>query len=1013
MKLKFITSAMLLCLGGATFVATAQLEWQSQYSIGEGKIAPHTYVLPYCSPEAVVARDYKSSPYFMSLNGEWRFNWVQNPDNRPAEFYEPDYYVGSWATINVPGNWERQGYGTAIYVNESYEFDEEYFNFKKNPPFVPYEQNEVGSYRRDFTIPESWDGRRVVLCCESVTSFFYVWVNGVKLGYSAGSKVAAEWDITEYLNAGEQNIVALEVYRWSSGSYLECQDMWRISGVERDVYLYSTPKSYIADYRVESTLDDSYSSALFALEVEVDNFESQSLDYTLLNSAGESILAGAADLNGSIFEVDQVEIPNIEKWSAESPNLYTLVLELKGDKGEVIETTGCKVGFRRSEIIDRRFCINGVPVIIKGANRHEHSQIGRGVSRELMIKDVELMKQHNINTVRNAHYPTDPFWYELCDEYGLYVIDEANIESHGMFYGPASLAKDSTWLAAHLDRVERAYNRSKNHPSVVIWSLGNEAGNGINFERAYDWLKAEDPSRPVQYERAEQNYNTDIYTRMYRSVEEIRAYVNNPETYRPMIMNEYLHTMGNSGGGLREYIEVFEDEPLAQGGCVWDWVDQSFREIDENGRWYWSYGGDYGGEGVPSFGNFCCNGLISADRVPYPHLIEVKSAYQYIKAKLVDAKTLKFEVKNWYDFTPLSDFTLRWELVADSGEVIAEGEKKVECEPHQTTQVELGAVKCPKGEQEAYLNLYWHQDGAKPALAENYRVAYDQFVVKQPKSYRAELPAHSADVAIEIDEQSGELKSYKYCGEELLVTPLRLSLTRPYTDNDGRDREVGEKVWAAADLYSMRQVATLVKLNKYGGVAQVDLLNSRDEKIGEATFDYKLDRDGALSVGVEFVADTQYVATVARVGLRAELADSYSKVSYLGRGDHETHIDRNISGQIGIWSSDVDRMFINYVRPQMSGNRTDVRWVSLTDKSGAGLFVTSQSPFQFCASPYTDEVISAASHINELTKSGTTTLHIDARHAGVGTASCGPGVHPEYQLPAGAYSFNFVITPTK
>ena len=486
-------------------------EWQSQYAVGLNKLNPHAYVWPYATAADVQKGAYEESPYYMSLNGKWKFHWVKNPDTRPKDFYKPSFYTGGWADINVPGNWERQGYGTAIYVNETYEFDDKMFNFKKNPPLVPSEENEVGSYRRTFTIPAGWEGRRVILCCEGVISFYYAWVNGEFLGYNQDSKTPAEWDITDKLKKGE-NTIALEVYRWSAGAYLECQDMWRLSGIERDVYLYSTPKQYIADYKVTSILEkNTYKDGVFELDVTVEGAAAgiATVAYELQNEAGKTVLNGSQPVKSrglsNLITFDEKRIPDVEKWSAEHPNLYTLILELKDANGKVTEVTGTKVGFRTSEIKDGRFCINGVPVLVKGVNRHEHSQLGRTVSKELMEEDIKLMKQHNINTVRNSHYPAHPYWYQLCDRYGLYMIDEANIESHGMGYGPASLAKDSTWLTAHMDRTHRMYERSKNHPAIVIWSLGNEAGNGINFERTYDWLKSVEKNRPVQYERAEEN----------------------------------------------------------------------------------------------------------------------------------------------------------------------------------------------------------------------------------------------------------------------------------------------------------------------------------------------------------------------------------------------------------------------------------------------------------------------------------------------------------------------------
>ena len=769
---KTLLSLCLTCLLTIPAIAqTVQPEWQSQYAIGKNKLAPHTYIWPYANADAAGEGNYEQSPYYMSLNGKWKFHWVKNPDHRPKDFYKPSFYTGGWADIDVPGNWERQGYGTAIYVNETYEFDDPLFNFKKNPPLVPYAENEVGSYRRTFTVPADWKDRRIVICCEGVISFYYIWVNGHMLGYNQGSKTPAEWDITDYVQEGE-NTVALEVYRWSAGSYLECQDMWRLSGIERDVYLYSTPRQFIADYKVTSSLDKKeYKEGIFGLDVTVEGSATgvSTLAYSLEDTAGKTILQNEIPVKSrglsNFITFDEQSLPDVKRWSAEYPNLYTLILTLKDDAGHITHLTGCKVGFRTSEIKDGRFCINGVPVLVKGANRHEHSQLGRTVSKELMEEDIRLMKQHNLNTVRNSHYPTHPYWYQLCDRYGLYVIDEANIESHGMGYGPASLAKDSTWLPAHMDRTQRMYERAKNHPGIVIWSLGNEAGNGINFERTYDWMKSVETTRPIQYERAEQNYNTDIYCRMYRSVEELLAYARQtePKVYRPFIMTEYLHAMGNSGGGLKEYMDVFETEPIVQGGCIWDWVDQSFREIDADGRWYWTYGGDYGPKNVPSFGNFCCNGLVNAVREPHPHLLEVKKAYQYIKATLVDKSNLTLSIKNWYDFTNLNAYTLHWQVVGDHGKVIADGTRRVDAAPHAIVEVTLGAVRLPSDVREAYLNLSWTPVDAAPFINTDYEVAYDQFVLSGNKNYRAPETKLSGKVEMNIDPATGALRRHLHC----------------------------------------------------------------------------------------------------------------------------------------------------------------------------------------------------------------------------------------------------------
>ena len=1022
-NLKKRTFLLLLAGLTATVFASAQKqplpEWQSQYAVGLNKLAPHTYVWPYANASDIEKPGgYEQSPYYMSLNGKWKFHWVKNPDNRPKDFYQPSYYTGGWADINVPGNWERQGYGTAIYVNETYEFDDKMFNFKKNPPLVPHAENEVGSYRRTFKVPADWKGRRVVLCCEGVISFYYVWVNGKLLGYNQGSKTAAEWDITEVLTEGE-NVVALEVYRWSSGAYLECQDMWRLSGIERDVYLYSTPKQYIADYKLNASLDkETYKDGLFGLEVTVEGPSStaSSIAYTLKDTFGKAVLKDVINIKSrglsNFIAFEEKKIPNVKPWSAEYPNLYTLVLELKDAQGKVTELTGCEVGFRTSEIKNGRFCINGVPVLVKGTNRHEHSQLGRTVSKELMELDIKLMKEHNINLVRNSHYPTHPYWYQLCDRYGLYMIDEANIESHGMGYGPASLAKDSTWLTAHMDRTHRMYERSKNHPAIVIWSLGNEAGNGINFERTYDWLKSVDKTRPVQYERAELNYNTDIYCRMYRSVDEIKAYVAKKDIYRPFILCEYLHAMGNSCGGLKDYWDVFENEPMAQGGNVWDWVDQSFREIDKNGKWYWTYGGDYGPEGIPSFGNFCCNGLVNADRQPHPHLLEVKKVYQNIKATLLSPKNMKLRIKNWYDFSNLNEYELHWNVTADNGEKIAEGTKVLDCEPHATIDVSLGNVILPKTVREAYLNISWTRREASPMIAEDWEVAYDQFVIVGNKNYTGYRPQKAGETAFTVDKETGALTSLALDGKELLATPITLSLFRPATDNDNRDKN-GARLWRKAGLDNLTQKVTSLKEGKNTTTATIELLNAKGQKVGTADFIYMLDKNGALKIRTTFQPDTAIVKSMARLGLTFRVADTYDQVSYLGRGDNETYADRVQSGKIGLYQTTPERMFHYYVTPQSTGNRTDVRWTKFTDRSGEGIFVDSNRPFQFSIVPFSDVLLEKARHINELERDGLVTVHLDAEQAGVGTATCGPGVLPQYLVPLKKQSFEFTLYPVK
>ena len=1028
-KSLMIFGGLLMLAGSSAYAADRQPEWQSQYSIGLNKLEPHSYVWPYQAGdvESVRERNFESSPYYMSLNGAWKFNWTKNPDNRPVDFYRPDFYVGNWNDIQVPGNWEFQGYGTPIYVNESYEFDDPMFKFKKNPPFVPYEENEVGSYRRSFEIPESWDGRRIVLCLEGTISFYYIWLNGEYLGYNAGSKTPAEWDITDKVKKGE-NVLAVEVYRWSSGAYLECQDMWRLSGIERDVYVYSTPKQYVADYKVVSSLDkQAYKDGEFSLDVKVGG-EAAGLkaEYRLLDTDNKVVAqetkAVAADGKVAFSKT----LPDVKAWSAEHPNLYTLMLDLKDASGKSLHSTGTMVGFKTSEIKNGQFCINGKPILVKGANRHEFSEKGRTVSKELMLKDIQLMKQHNINTVRCSHYPNDSYWYYLCDRYGLYVIDEANIESHGMGYGKATLAKDTTWLSAHMDRTRRMWERTKNNPSVVIYSLGNEAGNGSNFEATYKWLKSVEHNRPVQYERAEENFNTDIYCRMYRSIEEIKAYVSKPDIYRPFILCEYLHAMGSSCGGMQDYWEVFESEPMAQGGCIWDWVDQSYKAIDKNGKWYWTYGGDYGPEGIPSFGSFCCNGLVNADRVPHPHLAEVKRVYQYIKTKMVDPRVLKLSVKNWHDFTNLDQYTMHWSVVADNGSIIAEGEKVVACAPGESVEVTLGKVTLPKTAKEAYLNLSWTPNVATPFVAVTDEMAYDQFVLKGNASAKdkielADGKAPKADgyklsndkFEAEFSPETGALVSYKYDGMERLSAPMVLSVYRPYTENDKKDKH-GLKLWQKAGLDNLTQRATSHKMTKDGFKADVELVNAKGTVVGNGSFVYKFDKKGVLTVTTTFKADTAVVKAMPRVGLTFRMPKNVSrKVTYLGRGSVENYVDRP-AGKIGIYNTTPEEMFHCYVVPQATGNRIDMRWAEVKGGCGNGLKISGKAGFQFSATPYTDQNINDATHLNELVDDGMVTIHVDAAQTGVGTATCGPGVLDKYLLPVDKeYNFTFTFIPVE
>ena len=642
-------------------------DWQNLSMFDQNKEKPHATLMPFKDEQAALTKKRTASVYYKSLSGTWKFNWVRKPAERPADFYREDFDVSKWDDIPVPSNWEVQGYGIPIYVNHQYEFADykapvspemEFVEkiYPKEPGKVPTDYNPVGSYRRSFTVPDSWKGRRIFLQFGAVKSAMYVWVNGQKVGYSQGSKTPAEWDITEYLKEGN-NTLAVEVYRWSDGSYLECQDFWRISGIERDVFLYSTPNVRIRDFFVKTNLDAQYKNSQLSVEVDLQNhFEKlrsgqYELTMKLLDDEERPVVTESkvAKINrkAELRMVFDHLIENPRKWTAETPNLYTLLFILKDSEGNTAEVITSKIGFRKVEIKDAVFYVNGVAVLIKGVNRHEHDQYtGHVISEEAMIKEISLMKQFNINAVRTSHYPHDERFYELCDKYGLYVTDEANIESHGMYYGKYSLAKNPAWTAAHVDRNMRMVERDKNHPCVIVWSMGNEAGDGEVFTEVYSQIKQRDPSRPIHYERAIMGDNTDIYCPQYPGVKYLEKWASEKQT-KPMIISEYSHAMGNSNGNLVDLWEVIykEENTQLQGGYIWDWIDQALVKKDDAGNEFWAYGGDYG-EGMPSDDNFLCNGIISADYTPHPAMWEVKYAYQHIWFEAVDLAQGEIKVKN-------------------------------------------------------------------------------------------------------------------------------------------------------------------------------------------------------------------------------------------------------------------------------------------------------------------------------------------------------------------------------
>jgi beta-galactosidase len=1034
-----LTAVTALCM----FVAasggpgTGLNDYENPKALGLNKEEPHATFAPFPRFPYLPRVDTKS-PWLLSLNGPWKFHWSPKPSERPADFWKTEYDVSGWAEIPVPSDWQFQGYDIPIYVNMTYEFAR-----NPHPPFVPREHNPVGSYRRSFTVPASWKGLDVFLQFGAVKSFFYAWVNGRPLGFSKDSKTPAEWNVTPYLQDGD-NVLAVEVYRWSDGSYLECQDFFRLSGIERDVVLTAAPKVRIRDFFARPTLDAQYRDGRFDLAVELRNSapglkaEELAVNFMLFDDAGKKVLSGGRPVGVTGLEKAIVEFSEVLRspraWSAETPHLYTLVIELAGPHGQVRETLSRKVGFRTSEIKNGRFLVNGVPVRLKGVNRHEHDpNTAHVISEESMRKDIELMKQFNINAVRTCHYPNDPRWYELCDEYGLYVVDEANIESHGMGYGARSLAKNPDWGPAHLDRIARMVERDKNHPSVVIWSMGNEAGDGANFENAYQWIKKRDPSRPVQYERAELRPHTDIYCPMYSSIEEIEKYATGtPAPSRPLIMCEYAHAMGNSTGNLQDYWNVIEKYDALQGAFIWDWVDQGFAKKNDKGQAFWAFGGDYGPPDIPSDRNFCCNGLVGPDRTPHPGLFEVKKVYQYVKFRALDLDAGKIELANRYDFISLDQFDLRWEVAAD-GRVVTSG--MIEKLPVAPKERKAFTVRLPKilPGTEYFLNVAVVARDASAAIPKGHVLASDQFRLPR-QAGAAPAPAPSAagpltlrdgprealvsggDFTILFDKMTGTLASYVFRGREYIESGPEPNFWRAPTDNDfGNDMPRRLAAWRRASLE--RELKSMTAVQDAPGRVTVTVSFELRGVPAAHTVRYTVSGDGEVLIANDFAPRAgAKLPEMPRIGMRLAMPAGFDRIRWFGRGPHENYQDRKSAAYVGLYEMTLAEQTVPYVTPQEYGNRSDTRWVAVRNREGAGFLIAGQPALGFSALPHWPEDLTlesrGAKHPVDVIRRDYTCLTLDLAQMGVGgDDSWGAPVHPEYTIPAKAYSYSFRIRP--
>lgn len=1027
MKRTILTATFILSI---SCIAIAQTpEWENPEIFGINKEPPRATAIPYDSEQSAIANDREQSPYFLSLNGLWQFNWSPTPDERPKNFYEENFDASAWSTLAVPANWETNGYGVPIYTNINYPFP-------KNQPYIDHSDNPVGSYIKNFEIPEAWSCRRIFLHFEAGTSAMYLWINGKEVGYSQVTKSPAEFEITQYVKSGS-NKLAVEVYRWSDGSYLEDQDFWRLSGLDRGVFVYSTAPARIRDFFVVGGLDAKYTNGILSTEIEIANGDDEkfsgTLSVTLYDADKKQITKDSkaidVDANATAkFNFERtVKRPNL--WSNEAPNLYTTVISLADADGKIIESTSCRTGFRTVEIKKGQLLVNGQHIMVHGVNLHEHHHItGHVVDRETMLQDIKLMKMNNINAVRTSHYPQSTQFYELCDEYGMFVCDEANIETHaygaeaqGHFDHSAHPAYRTEWASAHMDRIQRMMERDKNHPCVITWSMGNECGNGEVFYQAYDWLKQRDPTRPVQFEQARENRNTDIVCPMYPSIAYMKEYAQRQDVARPFIMCEYAHAMGNSTGNFSEYYDIINSSKHMQGGYIWDWVDQGLKAVGTGGREYWGYGGDFGAYMYTNDGNFCCNGLVNPDRTPHPGLAEVKKVYQNIDFKLVDASTGTVTIHNGFIATDLDRFDFRWEVLRD-GEVEGSGTAHTKCAAGRSVTLTLPVKRGSDGEY--FLSIYALTRSEAGLVPAGHEVAREQFALGG--KYVFSNPSNGAKVKLEtagnqyvatsdgaelvVDKGSGRIERYRVGGQDVAEAMPEPMFWRAPTDNDwGNGMQTRCNVWRTAN----RQVVG-IEANESDTSSTVIVRYRLVDAPSDYELRYTLYANGTLHVGVQWNGGDG-LPELPRFGMRMRVNGDWKNVAYYGRGPGENYSDRRSAAFMGINRQTTDEQYFPYVRPQECGNHTDVRWMTITGSDGRGVKIVGDEPLSMSAMPYATEdfdpgMSKKQMHLCDVQPRREIYVQIDLAQRGVGgDDSWGRGPHAPYLLTANSYNYGYTI----
>lgn len=1011
---------------------------------GINKEPPRPFAFPYLNHLEAIKGKPENTINYLSLNGLWKFHCSYNPNIRPRDFFNIDFDCSNWDVIKVPSNWESQGWDHAIYMDERFSFDTQW-------PQVPRNYNPVGSYLRSFVLDDEWNGREIFLHLGGVRTAAFIWINGQRIGYTQNAKNPAEFNITNYVTTGK-NVIAIEVYRWSNASYIEKQDMLDMSGFEREVFLYSTSKIRIYDFHCQSELSKDYKEVSFDISLLLKNYGNQKNMIAMIEilndqKALKSVYWDQIDLNIPTKENLHINTQGVIKnpmlWTSETPNLYTLLMTIKDTDGQEIESTTHKIGFRKISINDGQLLINGIPIKIKGVNRHElHPTLGHVPTEENMIKDIKLMKEHNINAVRTSHFPCHSRWYQLCDEYGLYVIDEANIESHPLALSPETQIGDTeSWIPAHLDRVKAMVERDKNHPCIIIWSMGNEAGTGCIFETLYKWIKSKDNSRPIQYEPAGEEYYTDIVCPMYPTLERLEEFAKQGDS-RPMIMIEYAHAMGNSVGILGDYWNIIDNNQNLQGGFIWEWMDHALELTNKRGQKYWGYGKDYHPT-MQTDGNFMNDGLVDPNRVPHPHMEEVKAVYSPIRFKDINVKAGRFELCNRYDFLDTSDVLITYEILSNGKKIESGYIDAPIAAPNKTVQFSISIKeKHLISNNENIITISAKFKKSSPLLDNGHELGWAQFSLTDrakvlPVTSNNTLTIRALDdrntiiegieFSISFCNKTGAISEYKYKNKVLFSSGLTPNFWRGVTDNDlGAGVHKWASVWKdAGKLRELKQFNVNSQKDETVTIKSVYELPNVNSTI---TYNYRIHTSGEIGVDVDFLTNDLTLPMMLRFGTQIELPSKFAYVKWYGRGPVETYEDRKLA-KIGIYGGTAWEQFHPYPRPQETGNKTDTRWFQVTDINGFGVeIVATTNLLNVSAWPFKANELDFIADLDEVSASGLTpisqkhgidvqpggitTLNIDSKQMGTGGQNSWGSLPPvKYQLPAKDMNYSFMIKP--